>query len=267
MIRVDGKQIAETIKANIRMYENTIGNKTLAIFYVGAHPVIESYVALKKRVGAELGISVDVLRFAESVSEASLIDEIQRASRTYSGIIVQLPLPESLNKENILNAVPSACDVDVLSSAAYEQFVRGQTQKLPPVVAAIKEIVDAYGIVLAHKRIVIVGKGLLVGKPIAAWLDREGYSYEMIDREHVEGLSRLKDADIIISGTGVSSLIQPSMIKDGVVLFDAGTSTASGKLMGDIDPACYEKASIVSGVPGGIGPLTVVSLLRNLFLP
>jgi methylenetetrahydrofolate dehydrogenase (NADP+)/methenyltetrahydrofolate cyclohydrolase len=114
---------------------------------------------------------------------------------------------------------------------------------------------------------VIVGKGLLVGKPIAAWLSREGYSYEMIDREHVEGLSRLKDADIIISGTGVSSLIQPSMIKDGVVLFDAGTSTASGKLMGDIDPACYEKASIVSGVPGGIGPLTVVSLLRNLFLP
>lgn len=265
MILVEGKKIAERIKGEIKEALKTSGPKTLAIFYVGENSVIDSYVGLKKRVGEELGINVEVIRFPDDISEQFLIDQIHNANEQYSGIIVQLPLPEQFDKERVLNAVRADLDVDVLSREAYEQFTSGKTTKLPPVVGAFKEIVDAHQIDLANKNIVIVGKGVLVGKPVSAYLSREGFTSTLIDRDN-DLKTALIDADIIISGAGVPSLVTADMVKVGAILIDAGTSTSSGKLMGDIDRACYDKASIVSPVPGGVGPITVVNLFKNLFL-
>lgn len=263
---VEGKKIAQNIKDEIKGLLQTSGPKSLAIFYVGENPVIDSYVALKKRTGVELGIGVDVLRFADDVTEESLLAEIKNAAEIYSGIIVQLPLPENLDKEKVLNSVPVYLDVDVLSTSAYENFKSGATEKLPPVVGAVKAIVDEYKIDLRDKKIVIVGKGVLVGKPVSAWLSREGFQSTIIDRENTDLKESLIEADLIISGAGVPSLVMPGMIKNGAILIDAGTSTSSGKIMGDIDRATYDKASIVSPVPGGVGPITVVNLFKNLFL-
>jgi methylenetetrahydrofolate dehydrogenase (NADP+)/methenyltetrahydrofolate cyclohydrolase len=263
---INGKQIANRIKDEIRELLKTSGHKSLAIFYVGQNPVIDSYVNLKKRVGAELGIDVEVLRFDADVVEDNLIDEISRANEKYSGIIVQLPLPENLNKEKILNTVKPELDVDMLSITAYENFKNGVTEKLPTVVGAIKAIFDEHNIDLAEKKIVVVGKGLLVGKPISTWIQREGFDCDVVDRESDDLIEKIAEADVVISGAGVPSLIKPEMIKDGVILIDAGTSTSSGKITGDIDQTCYGKASIVSGVPGGVGPITVVNLFKNLFL-
>lgn len=263
---VNGKQIANRIKDEIRELLKTSGPKSLAIFYVGQNPVIDSYVNLKKRVGAELGIDVEVLRFEAEVSEKYLLDEISEANEKYSGIIVQLPLPENLNKEKILNTVKPKLDVDMLSITAYENFKNGVTEKLPTVVGAVKAIFDEHDIDLTKKKIVVVGKGLLVGKPISTWIKREGADCDVVDRESDDLIEKVNQADVIISGAGVPSLIKPEMIKDGVILIDAGTSTSSGRITGDIDQACYDKASIVSGVPGGVGPITVVNLFKNLFL-
>jgi methylenetetrahydrofolate dehydrogenase (NADP+)/methenyltetrahydrofolate cyclohydrolase len=263
---VNGRQIANRIKEEIKELLKSSAPKTLAIFYVGDNSVIDSYVALKKRTGEELGIVVDVLRFANDISEESLLAEIQNAAQKYSGIIVQLPIPENLDKEKVLNAVPENLDVDVLSASAYENFRSGRTGKLPPVVGAVKEIIEEYQIDLRNKKIVIIGKGLLVGKPVSAWLVREGFENIIVDKENTDLKGSLVDADVIISGAGVPSLVTPEMIKDGVVLIDAGTSTSSGKIMGDIDRSCYERASVVAGVPGGVGPLTVVNLFKNLFV-
>ncbi len=262
---VNGKQIANRIKENIREILKTSGPKSLAIFYVGQNSVIDSYVALKKRVGEDLGIDVHVLRFSDDVAEDFLINEIKNANEKYSGIIVQLPLPERFDKESILNAVRADLDVDVLSRQAYENFINNKTAKLPPVVGAVKEIIDEYRVDLRGKKIVIVGKGVLVGKPVSAYLWREGFENVVVDRDN-DLTNELASADVIISGAGVPFLITPNMIKPDAVLIDAGTSTASGKIMGDIDTACYEKASIVSPVPGGVGPITVVNLFKNLFL-
>lgn len=266
MIKVDGKKIAADIKGEIKKMLETSGHKTLAIFYVGQNPVIDSYVNLKKNLGAELGIEVEVLRFDSDVMEDHLIDEISAANEKYSGIIVQLPLPENLSKEKILNAVDPDLDVDMLSITAYENFKNGLTEKLPTVVGAVKAIVDEHQINLAGKKIVVVGKGLLVGKPISTWIQREGFDCDVVDRESDDLIEKIAEADVVISGAGVPSLIKPDMIKDGAILIDAGTSTSSGKITGDIDQTCYDKASIVSGVPGGVGPITVVNLFKNLFL-
>ncbi len=266
MIKIEGKKIAADIKGEIKEMLTNSGPKTLAIFYVGQNRVIDSYVNLKKSVGAELGIEVEVLRFDSDVLEDRLIDEISQANEKYSGIIVQLPLPEHLNKEKILNAVHPDLDVDMLSATAYENFKNGTTEKLPTVVGAVKTIIDEHHIDLTNKKIVVVGKGLLVGKPISTWINREGFDCDVVDRESEDLMEKISNADVVISGAGVSSLIKPEMIKEGVVLIDAGTSTSSGKIMGDIDRACYDKASVVSGVPGGVGPITVVNLFKNLFL-
>lgn len=263
---VNGKEIAEKIKGEIKALLKESRPSSLAIFYVGENPVIDSYVALKKKVGEELGIVVDVLRFPNDINEEELIGSINEAAAKYSGIIVQLPLPASLNKENILNAVPSALDVDVLSAESGRLFAENKIEKMPPVAGAIAEIVKTHNIDLQNKKIVIVGAGALVGKPVAAWLTRQNITYTVIDSENTDGDNLLKDADVIITGVGIPGMIKSDQIKEGVILIDAGTSTSTGKVFGDIDRSAYGKASIVSGVPGGVGPITVVSLFKNLFL-
>ncbi len=266
MTIVDGKKIAEGIKEEIRNLLKTGEPKSLAIIYVGENPVIDNYVALKKKVGLELGINVEILKFEESVSTDVVLEAIKNAGAKYSGMIVQLPLPAHLNKEEILNAVPAEQDVDVLSEKSFELFSKGESEKMPPVVVAISEIIKTYKIDLANKKIVVVGRGPLVGKPVVVWLSRQNISANVLDSDTLNRAEILKEADIIISGAGVPSLIKASDVKEGVILIDAGTSTASGKIAGDIDQAAYEKAALVSGVPGGIGPITVVSLFKNLFL-
>ena len=263
---VNGKQIANRIKDEIREILKTSGKKSLVIFYVGENPVIDSYVALKKRFGEEVGVSVDIKKFPETISEDELAREITGVLPEYSGAIVQLPLPVHISKERILDLVPIEKDVDVLSSASFEAFSKGETAKLPPVVASISEIVSEYHIDLQNKKVVVVGNGALVGKPVSAWLKRQNILHTILDSMSENSETLLQDADVIISGVGVPGLIKQSMIKEGSVLFDAGASTSSGRLAGDIDPACYGKAALVSPVPGGIGPITVASLFKNIFL-
>lgn len=267
MIKVDGKKIAERIKAEIKEFiKGESEEKTLAIFYVGVNPVIDSYVSLKEKMGESLGIKVSVLRFPNDVSEENLIEEITKANEKYSGIIVQLPLPENLNKERVLNSVAPARDVDVLSGESFKLFSLGKIKKIPPVVAAITEIFKEYDVDLRNKKIVIVGFGALVGRPLAAWFDLGEFPYEVLDSSEKNAEIILKNSDIIISGVGIPGLIKSSSVKDGAILIDAGTSTSSGKMKGDIEPEAYDKASLASTVPGGVGPITVVSLFKNLFL-
>jgi methylenetetrahydrofolate dehydrogenase (NADP+)/methenyltetrahydrofolate cyclohydrolase len=265
-IIVEGQKIASLIKEGIKKNLEKTGPKTLAIFYVGSNKVIDRYVNLKEKIGQEIGIGVRVFRLPENISQRVLIEEIQKADKEFSGVIVQLPLPENLDKREILDAVSPSKDVDMLSSKAYNNFKDGTTKRLPPVVGALKEIIEKYNIDIHDKNIAVVGQGLLVGRPITDWLKRNNYSYEVFDDKTEDLFEALKSMDVIISGVGKSNLITPNMIKEGVILIDAGSSTSDGKLVGDIDKACYDKASIVSGVPGGVGPITVVNLFRNLFL-
>ena len=177
---------------------------------------------------------------------------------------MQLALPEHIDTKAILDAVPVEKDIDVLSSKSRERFEKGELDITPPVVGAIKEIVEREQVEFGGKNVVVVGKGSLVGGPAALWFKNKGANVTVVDQDTNNITEVTQNADIIVSGAGVPGLITPDMIKEGMVLLDAGTSEQGGKLKGDADPACAEKASIFTPVPGGIGPITIATLLQNL---
>jgi len=159
--------------------------------------------------------------------------------------------------EEVVNSVPADLDIDGL---------RRDSKFLAPVAMSVWKIFNFYQIDLAGKEIVVVGNGRLVGEPVVRMLIDENLSVTLVEKETDDKTMRtlIKNADVIISGVGVPGLITSDMIKEGVVLIDAGTSEQSGKLVGDIDPACADKASFVTPVPGGVGPVTVACLFENL---
>lgn len=186
-------------------------------------------------------------------------------------VIVQLPLPADSDAKSILDAIPLEKDADVLSSAARALFEHGgfvNPHLLPPVVGAVQEIL-AYGKVeVAGERAVVVGEGFLVGAPVATWLRQQGAEVTVVTDTTADFAAALRTADIIVSGAGSPGLITPEMLKDSVVLIDAGTSidaaSASRRIVGDADPACAPKCALFTPVPGGVGPVAVAKLFENV---
>jgi len=264
---ISGKSIAETIKLElieeISLYPKEI---IFSIIYIGNDPVIDNFIRYKKKFGAEIGVSVVVHSFDKNIKEEELLFEIEDISKNSDAVIVQLPLPVHFNTEIILNAVPFEKDVDVLSRKAKEIFQTSETFMIPPVTGAIIESLKATGVEFKNKNIVVVGYGDLVGKPFCMWLEKNNIGYTLLKKDTNEGEKEasLKSADIIVSGVGSPNLIQADMIQEGVILLDAGTSESGKKIVGDIDGEAYKKAAYYTPVPGGIGPITIAVLYRNI---
>jgi len=264
---IDGRAIAEEIKQSLKKTLRQVrqacckqaqGKKLrLDIVWVGDDLASAKYIERKKKFGVDLGIEIIVHKYPADVLEQDLSEEIEKLSRDekIKGIIIQLPLPKQIDQEKILNLISREKDVDALSE---------ETKVLSPVVGAIKEIFERYNISLKNKKAVVIGQGKLVGRPVAIWLTQEGANVEVVDINTKNSKEKVNQADIIISGAGKPGLITSDQIKDGVVLIDAGTSEQNGRLAGDADPTCALKCSLFTPVPGGIGPLTVAMLFKNL---
>lgn len=266
-MNVNGKQIADNIKNTLRGRVSKLPRKPrLDIVYAGTNPVIEGFLRMKRRMGEDIGVETNVHHLPASVSQKSIIDEIQKiaADKNSDGIIVQLPLPLELNTEIVLNAIPTKKDIDVLSENALLLFEQNKLPLLPPVVGAIAEILKQNKISVTGKNAVVLGNGRLVGKPAAAWLKQNGANVSVFDKTTGDPKLALKNADIIVSGMGAGSFIKPDMIQQSVMLFDAGASEEAGEVKGDADNACSDKCAIFTPVPGGIGPITVALLFKNL---
>jgi methylenetetrahydrofolate dehydrogenase (NADP+) / methenyltetrahydrofolate cyclohydrolase len=262
-----GKMVAKKMEESLKKKMENIPQKKTCFVMFGENPASVQFVGMKTRVADRLGILADVKKFSADVSQGEAVSKISEIiSEGYDGIVIQLPLPDQLDAQAVLNCVPPELDVDVLGDGAKELFARGDLRRIPPVARAVSEILDFYQVSLDNKKIVVVGNGKLVGMPIAAMLGLKKVPFQIIDKNTSEDviLSCLKSADIVISGAGSPCLVKPEMVKDGVVLIDAGTSEQAGKLVGDIDPACAEKASLMTPVPGGVGPVTVACLFANL---
>ena len=263
---IDGRAIAEKIKRELAAEVTArAAAPVLYTILVGENPVSERFLAIKKKFAEEIGVSVRDKRFSAGVKEEEVLATLQKiAKEKNTGVIVQLPLPPSFNTELILNMVPPLQDIDVLSQRAVEEFEVGTLRILPTVVAAFEAIVQEAGIALVGKRAVVIGRGKLVGAPSAVWLSRAGAVVSIADENTPDLASLTKDADIIICGAGAPGILKPEMIKEGVVILDAGTSEQGGKMVGDADPTCAQKASFFTPTPGGIGPITVAMVFNNL---
>lgn len=263
----DGKQIAAKIEIDLQEQLLTLPEKYLCFIVVGENAASEQFVAMKSRIAKRLGVHVAVERFSQDINQQQLQDEVTKiCDEGFDGVVIQLPLPSHLDEQAVLDCVPVELDVDVLGTRAKEMYARGDSQIIPPVARAVWEILDFYKLDLVGKNIVVIGNGKLVGQPVVTMFGLKKVSVVVVDKNTLESekVNLIKNADIIVSGIGASASITPEMIKDGVVLIDAGTSERSGKLVGDIDPACADKASFMTPVPGGVGPVTVVSLFKNL---
>ncbi len=262
---INGKHIQQDI---VEMLKARIQAKsyTLDIIYVGENVVIEKYINAKKKLGEALGVKVSVHRFPEDTTDVIVKEKINEISLSTDGILIQLPLPGHIDRQDLLEYVDPSLDVDILTQQAYGRCMEGKNDRLPPVVRACTYVLDTHGITLDDKKICILGNGKLVGKPMADWCQKKGIVYTQLTKEDFSR-ELLLDADVVISGMGAPHLVTSDMVKAGVVILDAGTSEEKGSVVGDIHPDVAEKASFFTPVPGGIGPLTVVALFHNLIEP
>lgn len=273
MAIIDGKKIAEEIKNELK--EQVIKSERklkLAIVQVGENEVSKKFIERKINFAEEIGVKTEIYNLPAEISADELGKKLTEicAGQENNGVILQLPLPEHINTQRALDNIIPEKDVDVLSSRAFGDFVTGHSKILPPLVGVIKIIFEKYDIKPAGKKIVIIGRGILVGKPIANWLIGEGATVSVLNSKTINPSGYTLMADIIISGTGKPDLIKSNIVKKGVVIIDAGMSSQSSvvssqtKLIGDVAPEVVEKSSLFTPVPGGVGPITVAMLFKNL---
>ena len=212
----------------------------------------------------ECEIDFSLYRFAENISQKDLLRKIERINEKSSGVVIQLPLPSRLNVQEVLNAVSEKKDIDFLSEINSNKFYNGDFSILPPVVGAVDYIFKENKISVKNKKIVLIGHGRLVGKPLLFWFNSQGVKVSTIDKITDNVSSITKKADILISGVGKPNLIKKNMVKKGVIAIDIGSSFQKGKVVGDFDKSVFEKSSIITPVPGGVGPVTTACLIENL---
>ncbi|MCH7551997.1 bifunctional 5,10-methylenetetrahydrofolate dehydrogenase/5,10-methenyltetrahydrofolate cyclohydrolase [Patescibacteria group bacterium] len=258
------KKILENLKKKIR------GKKlSLAVIQVGDNIVSKKYIEEKRKIAKKIGIGFHLINLPLSISQVKLEQQIKRTGKDQkvSGMIVQLPLPGRLNVQRVVDLIPKEKDVDVLSSASFSDFALGILPIMPPTVAAIALLLKETKKKLEGSRVAVVGAGRLVGLPVALWLAQQGAIISLIQKETKNATQIIAKADIIISGVGKPGLITGKMVKKGAVVIDAGTSIEQGSSKGDVERESVEKkASFLTPVPGGVGPLTVACLFKNLFL-
>lgn len=263
---IDGKQIQYELKNMLSEQVRAHGKRiTLAVIITHETLAIRKFVELKQRFGHDIGVAVEpIVLGTMDMKTEKLLQLLLHTTRTADGIVLQLPLYPKLELAPILKLFPLSHDVDVLGETGFQQFKERTLPFKPPVVAAFEEVLARTHVMLSGKKVLVVGEGHLVGEPAAIWAEHLGARVTTVNAATPDIGVHSADADVIISGAGSPGLIQPNMIKDGVVLLDAGTSEVEGVLAGDIDPACAEKALIYTPTPGGIGPITIAKLFENL---
>jgi len=255
---VDGKAMAQDILERLKEEVKTSPGLTMTAVTCAPNFETKKYLEMKKRRAAAVGISLNVVELPQESTTEQAIECVIAVAKQCDGVVVQLPLPEHIDKEAVLTAVPKGKDPDGFS------YGEKNDRFLPPVVGAIDEISHVHEIEWKNKKVVVLGKGTLVGVPSARYARKRGAKVRVYDETNMDK-SSLKTADIIVSGIGQPAFITTDMVTQGVVIFDAGTSEDGGVLVGDVHPDVATVASLMTPVPGGIGPLTIALLLRNLY--
>lgn len=263
---IDGKVLAAERIDALKVFVAGLGRApSLVILTALPTPATQQYLQIKKRIAKDIGIAVDVYEVDPHEGTEGALRVLAHALTDADGVVIQLPFPPSLAVEELLSQLPYGQDPDAIGVEAVAQYSLTQhAQVLPPVVAAIRSMCDTHHISLLGKRVVVVGQGRLVGVPAAQWFEQQGALVTRVTRESHTLFTDLQSADIVVLGAGVPSLLRPDMVREGVVIFDAGTSEEGGKVVGDADPLCAQKASFFTPVPGGIGPLAVAELFANV---
>ena len=277
---IDGKKTASEIKREIATETEAIikgGGKVphLAAILVGNNPSSETYVANKVKDCEEVGFESTLIRFDENISETILLDKIRElnANTGVDGFIVQLPLPAHISETKVIEAIDPEKDADGFHPVNIGRMVIGVPGFLPATPYGIVELIKRYGIETSGSNCVVVGRSNIVGRPVSILLSRKGMDATVtVVHSRTRNINEIiRSADIIIAAIGSPYFVKSDMVKEGAVVIDVGTtrvpapgSKTGWKLAGDVDfENVAPKCSFITPVPGGVGPMTRVSLLKN----
>lgn len=255
---VDGKAIAKDILDSVAK-DVALLKRAPRLSAITCAPNFETqkYLEMKKQKALAVGITLNVVELPVDVTTKETIDCVLKVASESDGVVVQLPFPSQVNRDEVLEAVPADKDPDGFKYGKVEGAC------FSPVVGAIDEISFRHDVVWSGKAVVILGEGRLVGQPATHYAIKKGGIVKVLTKENYSE-DIIRSADIIITGIGNPHFIDSQSVKKDVVVFDAGTSEDGGVLVGDVNPDVIEKCKLITPVPGGIGPITIAYLLRNL---
>lgn len=268
---LDGKNIREKILADLKKKINNLQEvPSLAVILVGDNPASQMYVNNKKKTAEKLGIKSQVITYSSDITQEILLNKIHELNtdKNIHAILVQLPLPEHIDKTAVINAISPDKDVDCFTTENYGKLAAGLEPAVYPCTPkGILLLLDEYGIDLDGKHVVVVGRSNLVGKPMSLMALKRNATVTTC-HSHTKNLAEItKTADILISAVG-NNIIKADMVKEGCIIVDVGIfkDEKTGKMRGDVDfEEVSKKASYISPVPGGVGPMTITSLMLNTY--
>ena len=269
-VKMDGKALSAKVRSSILAETEELKKKGvtpgLAVIIVGNDPASEIYVRNKEKACAECGFYSEKYALPAETSQEELLGLIGQLNQSpqISGILCQLPVPDHISEEAVINAIDPKKDVDAFHPVNVGKIMVGNFDFVPCTPAGVMELIDEYQIDPKGKECVVVGRSNIVGKPMAMLLlHRHGTVTMCHSRtQHLDEVCRR--ADILVAAVGKAGFITPDMVKDGAVMIDVGINRgADGKVHGDVDPAVMEKASHMTPVPGGAGPMTITMLMKN----
>ncbi|NLL02094.1 MAG: bifunctional 5,10-methylenetetrahydrofolate dehydrogenase/5,10-methenyltetrahydrofolate cyclohydrolase [Mollicutes bacterium] len=266
MIILDGKKLKEE---RLKALKNKIKDLklSLAVIQIGNDEASSVYINQKKKACENLNVEFSHIKLEENITETKLLNIIKDLNNSdVTGILLQLPIPNHLNKMTLQNAIDYKKDVDGLNVINVNRLINNEKGLLPCTAKGIINMLKAYNIELAGKHVVIVGRSNLVGRPVSNLFLNENATVT-ICHSKTKNLNEItKLADILIAATGKKHLITAEMIKQGAIIVDVGINKIDGTLYGDVDyENVKEKTSYITPVPGGIGPMTICCLMENIY--
>ncbi|MBO7079464.1 MAG: bifunctional 5,10-methylenetetrahydrofolate dehydrogenase/5,10-methenyltetrahydrofolate cyclohydrolase [Bacilli bacterium] len=268
MYIMDGKETSRELKEVIKAKVSTLTTKPkLLVILVGEDPASKIYVASKEKACKACGISAQTITLDGNVSQKEVIDVIEQANKDKSinAILVQLPLPDHINTQAVINAIDPLKDVDGLTSVNQGKLFLGQDGLVPCTPKGVIHLLDKYNVDLTGKNALVIGRSLLVGKPLAILLLGKNATVT-IAHSKTKNLKELcLGADVIVSSVGRPKLVTADMVKEGAIVIDVGINRVHGTIVGDVDylNVC-DKCARITPVPGGVGPMTIACLLENV---
>ncbi len=262
---MDGKALAERIRAQVAEEVRTLGAVGLTTVLVGEDPASEIYIRLKHKAATEAGFDANDVRLPGDISEDELVAQVQELNATddVDAMLVQLPLPEGINEARVIAAVEPMKDADGLNPWNAGLLFLGRPTLVGATPLGIMALLHEYRVTLDGAHAVVVGRSDIVGKPVAHLLQQANATVTLCHSHTAELERHTLDADVLVAAVGIPSVISADMVKTGGAVVDVGINHTESGVVGDVDPSAADVAHFITPVPGGVGPMTIACLLEN----
>ena len=265
-ITIDGKALAEKVRAEVAHEVAQLGGVGLATVLVGDDPASHIYIDLKHKAAQAAGMEARDLKLPGDIAEGELLSTIEELNEDDSvdGLLVQLPLPGHLDENRIVEAIDPRKDIDGIHPFNAGQLYLGRPTLVPGTPLGVMRMLDEYGIPLEGARAVVVGRSAIVGKPMAHLLLQRNATVTICHSRTQDLQRHTLDADVLVAAVGRTHIIGADMVKAGAAVIDVGMNRGDGKkVYGDVDPGAAELAAYLTPVPGGVGPMTIAMVMQN----